>query len=875
MNRSFNGSSGSKIKQPQRSPRHSPRQEQQNVSKTGDFKRILEDLQPEPSEERDAKMDFLDPLFFQKRQTSRISELQLPSVLVNGELVESFEKEKTEDADNIDISLPMQKTQSKKEDIYNINLKANLQNNKGTATSRNVNTNKKLQTQNVATDHDSKQAYAFKTTALFSKTGAGKGQKLSNSVLISDNETQGNIQASDSKKLPQKQMNPPSLNKKQLSSKIQESIIDDKSKTYKPAATPAAKSMRTFAEFKNPTSGAKNRISGFESDNNDEFKQSFQKDTNRKSIIGQQSDFEKSFDHSNRPSAAIANSKRSSILLNNIGAEDQTNQQNRRHSRTNSNNIEGVDPKIQLNSNDQHKNKNKALMKQRIMKQIDDNLASVGLESEQQSVTREQITENPQNKEITLRDFKILILSINKIFFDWMTLSAVNVDESQKVYKDFGFFYNGKFYIASKEEAKAINQTFLTLFENKKIFDMSQRKTKPQKSTQQIQQQLPDRRGSIKQNAIDARQQIKNNAAKTSNRIASALDTSTSIQQNSKKQIGQPVNKLSAVAAQNLRNKVGGGATNTGRTQVTDINKIIKSPSKQDLNSSKLGQQPQKRQIAKYQPEKGGNNTNDKVQKKDSLGNSKFVSNDDFFSDEEDIQQIQNELELKQKMEAQRKNLLLEQQRIKLQLQATNQQINKVNQIAQKATQKTKGQNSGYMTQQEQPEPKSQFSDKNSQFNDRQSQKSAKTLEFLSKQNDYDDVDLSQGVVYEVEEKSDESELSEYDSEAEEEEEDENLEAAPLIELEVNLDNGGIAKLQIFNEEKFEEDITEFANHHGLDDIKRKKLLKIVKLQLIDMFKDGQFGDLDDSNDMADDKDIDQLNQEIERANEKDKANKT
>jgi len=53
------------------------------------------------------------------------------------------------------------------------------------------------------------------------------------------------------------------------------------------------------------------------------------------------------------------------------------------------------------------------------------------------------------------------------------------------------------------------------------------------------------------------------------------------------------------------------------------------------------------------------------------------------------------------------------------------------------------------------------------------------------------------------------------------------------------LDNGGIAKLQIFHEDKFEDDITEFAKKHELDDLKRKKLLKIVKLQLIEMFKDG------------------------------------
>jgi len=46
--------------------------------------------------------------------------------------------------------------------------------------------------------------------------------------------------------------------------------------------------------------------------------------------------------------------------------------------------------------------------------------------------------------------------------------------------------------------------------------------------------------------------------------------------------------------------------------------------------------------------------------------------------------------------------------------------------------------------------------------------------------------------------------------------------------------------------------------------LKRKKLLKIVKLQLIEMFKDGQFGDLDGSSNMDNfDKDMDFQNQAI------------
>jgi len=60
------------------------------------------------------------------------------------------------------------------------------------------------------------------------------------------------------------------------------------------------------------------------------------------------------------------------------------------------------------------------------------------------------IVENPDTKEISLRDFKIVVLAINKLFYEWMVLTSVNIEESKKLEKDFGFFYLGKFYLKGK-----------------------------------------------------------------------------------------------------------------------------------------------------------------------------------------------------------------------------------------------------------------------------------------------------------------------------------------------------------------------------------------------------------------------------------------
>lgn len=96
------------------------------------------------------------------------------------------------------------------------------------------------------------------------------------------------------------------------------------------------------------------------------------------------------------------------------------------------------------------------------------------------------------------------------------------------------------------------------------------------------------------------------------------------------------------------------------------------------------------------------------------------------------------------------------------------------------------------------------------------------------------------------------------------------------------MDNGAKAKLCIFNEENFEEDIVNFCKEHNLDDNKRKKLQKLVKTQLIEMFEEGELGQQQDENQDDSDKDqnafgeifdeknrllIDEINFDIERAN--------
>ncbi len=67
------------------------------------------------------------------------------------------------------------------------------------------------------------------------------------------------------------------------------------------------------------------------------------------------------------------------------------------------------------------------------------------------------IIENPETKTISLRDFKILVLSICKLSYDWMFCTAPNIDQEKIIKKELGFFYLGKYYLSNKEECKAVN----------------------------------------------------------------------------------------------------------------------------------------------------------------------------------------------------------------------------------------------------------------------------------------------------------------------------------------------------------------------------------------------------------------------------------
>ena len=62
------------------------------------------------------------------------------------------------------------------------------------------------------------------------------------------------------------------------------------------------------------------------------------------------------------------------------------------------------------------------------------------------------------------------------------------------------------------------------------------------------------------------------------------------------------------------------------------------------------------------------------------------------------------------------------------------------------------------------------------------------------------------------------------------------------MELTVNLANGDTASLRIIQEENFENDVIGFCQKHDLDDDKRKKLMKLVKVQLIEMYENGELG---------------------------------
>ena len=98
----------------------------------------------------------------------------------------------------------------------------------------------------------------------------------------------------------------------------------------------------------------------------------------------------------------------------------------------------------------------------------------------------------------------------------------------------------------------------------------------------------------------------------------------------------------------------------------------------------------------------------------------------------------------------------------------------------------------------------------------------------LAKDNDYDDVNIENSVVYEVEE----DEVNESSSGVTSDDD------GGMLHLEVNLNDETVETLVVYNEFQFEDDVRLFCEKHGLDDLKRKKLMKIVKMQLVDMLSD-------------------------------------
>ena len=71
-----------------------------------------------------------------------------------------------------------------------------------------------------------------------------------------------------------------------------------------------------------------------------------------------------------------------------------------------------------------------------------------------------------------------------------MHLTAPNVDEEEKVPKDFGFFYKERFYLKDKEEIKEISKTFQVFTENKRMNDKSTSKVPEEEKKGEFKPQI-------------------------------------------------------------------------------------------------------------------------------------------------------------------------------------------------------------------------------------------------------------------------------------------------------------------------------------------------------------------------------------------------
>ncbi len=160
------------------------------------------------------------------------------------------------------------------------------------------------------------------------------------------------------------------------------------------------------------------------------------------------------------------------------------------------------DPKIAATKKFETTKRTRHLLKARILKHIDRALTSMGFDQESLKLTRDQVTmilykigyvqsfnkeesqatnrlcniiETPKEKEINSRDLKIMLLGVHKLWFEWMRLTKVNVEEEEKTFREVGYMYEEKFYLNSLEDVKTLHTMFVLFLDNKKSRDTRER----------------------------------------------------------------------------------------------------------------------------------------------------------------------------------------------------------------------------------------------------------------------------------------------------------------------------------------------------------------------------------------------------------------
>ncbi len=95
--------------------------------------------------------------------------------------------------------------------------------------------------------------------------------------------------------------------------------------------------------------------------------------------------------------------------------------------------------------------------------------------TESQAINRLCNIIETRHKKVNSRDLKIIILAVHRLWFDWMKLVAVNVRCKDLEKREFGFFYQNKYYINALEDIKGLNKAFLIFLDNKRLHDTKDR----------------------------------------------------------------------------------------------------------------------------------------------------------------------------------------------------------------------------------------------------------------------------------------------------------------------------------------------------------------------------------------------------------------